>query len=264
MGKYLQFFKASYQIAFSYRASIIVRLIRDVVMTLFFVLLWATVFQNQQTVGSFTFKSIVTYYILVRILEQIYAFEPASLLTRDIKHGDLSNFLLKPLGYLRYLAFYTFGRRVARTFLTLIFIIALFMFAPTLIAYTDSPINGIAFILSATLSWILLFEISIGVGELSFWFSETGNIRRAIESFTGILGGLWVPLELFPKNIYSILNLLPFKYLYSFPVSIYQGKISGYELLFPLIVQLIWVLVLTLVIGYVWKKGVINYESYGR
>lgn len=263
MRKYWEFFKASYQITFSYRAAILVRLIRDFIMIFFFVILWAALFRQQETFSGFTFKSIVTYYILVRLLNQLYSYEPAYLVSRDIRVGSLSNYLVKPLGYLKYLAFYVSGRRLARILLTLITVLLIFVFAPGYVAFSASTVNAVAFIVSVILSWFIIFQIAAGVGALSFWFSETGNVRQAFDSLAGILGGLWIPLEMFPNWMQRLLDYLPFKYLFSFPVAVYQGKVTGQHLLFSLSVELIWLVIFTILINYIFRKGVAKYESFG-
>jgi ABC-2 type transport system permease protein len=80
----------------------------------------------------------------------------------------------------------------------------------------------------------------------------------------GLLGGRWIPLNFFPPVVANVFNLLPFMFLFSFPVQIFQGQISMGQILRSTAIEIFW-LGLFLFIGKVlWKAGVKKYEAYGQ
>lgn len=264
MKKYWTAYKSAYQENITYKGPVFIRAIRDVLLTLFFIVLWSAVFQQKEVINGYTFNSIITYYILVRLMDQLYSFQTTRLLNEDIVEGNLSNYLVKPMNYILYLASYVLGRRTARTTLTFILVIAIFVFFSNYVMPPSNLINLLIFILSAMLSWILFFEIAFLLGVISFWFSEVSNLRSVLEHIILILGGLWIPIDLFPEKIAQIVNLLPFKYLYNSPVQVYQGKLSTNDLLTMFVIELVWITLFHLIGKYLFSRGLKTYAAFGN
>lgn len=264
MYKYWTVFKTSYQENVTYRGSVFIRLIRDVLLTLFFIVLWAQLFKQTSNIGGYTFKSITTYYILVRLMDQLYSFQTTRLLNEDIVDGTISFFLMKPMNYMKYLASYVLGRRAARTTLTFLLIIGIFAFFRDYVAFPVNPQVFAIFVLFAILAWLLYFEIAYLLGVISFWFSEASDLRSVLEHIMLILGGLWIPIDLFPPTVVQIINFLPFKYLYSSLVQIYEGKVSLPELLIMFFIEIAWIITFHQLGKYLFSKGLKTYASFGN
>ena len=242
----------------------LIRGLRDVSGVLFFVILWAALFKTKAEISGFTFSAMVTYYILVKIIDQIYSYEPSRLINEDIINGDLSNYLTKPVKYFFYRLFFSIGRRFARVLTSFTLIFLAFIFLPQWVVFPPNFESLLFFIISAIFSWILLYELAFIVGTISFWTSGNDGLRTAFDQLIGLLGGIWVPLSLFPKQMADILNVLPFRYLYFQLVQIYQGKIIGDDLYFSVMIQVLWVAIFSLLCGYLWNRGLKKYESYGK
>lgn len=262
--KYWANFSASYHRNFTYRVAVIIRTARDITMPAFFILLWSALFRNNSAIGGYTFKDIVAYYILVRIFDRFYTFYPARILNRNIRNGDLSNFLIKPIKYPLVLAFLTLGQRVSETTFTLIIVSVLFLFFPNIVSYPPNWFQTALFIIFAILSWVMFYEMALLFGMISFWTTEVGNLRSAVDQLILLLGGLWIPLNLFPAGVEKILNYFPFKYLFYFLVQVYQGKLESDVLVNNFIIELSWIILFGIVINILWKAGVKKYENFGR
>lgn len=264
MKKYLLFFNVALHAQLTYRGALLIRALRDLLWVISFVLLWSALFKQKAEIGGFTFQAMITYYILAKLIDQIYSYEPSRIMSRDIITGDLSNFLTKPLKYFGYLFFLAAGRRTARNLPSFAIAISVFIFAPQWVTFPPDLISFAVFLISAFLSWILLFEFVFLLGTISFWISETSNLRTAFEQGVLLLGGLWIPLNLFPKQLSDFLGILPFRYLYYQLINIYQGKVQGFDLLSSVLIQTIWIIILFGVCYLTWKKGVKRYEAYGK
>lgn len=130
MRKYWEYFKIGYQIMMAYRGQIIFGTFRHLIVVLMAVILWATIFKNKTAISGFDFRSIVTYYILVEVVDIFYSTTPARVLTRDINTGDLSNYLTKPINYWSYLLFYTLGTQVGYVSISIVFLALSFLIFP--------------------------------------------------------------------------------------------------------------------------------------
>ena len=63
-----------------------------------------------------------------------------------------------------------------------------------------------------------------------------------------------VPLWLFPSFIGVLAGVLPFKSIYSIPLSIYIGKLSGTAVWQGILFQIVWAGILTLINRLIWAK----------
>lgn len=264
MKKYWLVFGSAWQTAFSYRGSLIFKAIADVLFTISFILLWSVVYQNTSEIAGMTFPDIVTYYILVRILNLAYTLYPAKFLTNQIKTGKFSTFLVKPVNYFNYTVANTLGLKLARESITFCLVLFFIIFFPQYIVYPPNLIYVLALIPFVIMSWLIYAEIGFLIGILAFWVSDTGNIRSASDQIIALLGGGWIPLAFFPAVFLSIINLLPFKFLYSFVISLFQGKIPLKELPMDFVICAFWVISLWLLGRHFFAKGVRRYEAYGN
>ncbi len=80
--------------------------------------LWRGIFTTSNLVFGYTQPQILTYIFLVLVVQSFVLSAPSSdNIGSEIGSGDLSNFLLKPMGYLKY----WFTRDLANKLLNIIF-----------------------------------------------------------------------------------------------------------------------------------------------
>lgn len=264
MKKYLLIFNNACQVGWSYRGSLVIKAFVDVIFTVAYILLWSVLYRNKSTIAGFNFADIVTYYILVRIIDLFYTFYPAKFLTAAIKTGNFSNVLIKPLNYFIYSIANTAGLKIARGSVTLILIIGFLIFFPEYLTFPPDPIYYLALIPFGILSWLIFFELGFLIGIASFWVSETGNIRSAIAQIVSLFSGGWIPLTFFPPLVILVINWLPLRFLYFYLIQLYQGKIPLHQLAPDLLLCIFWVTLLWLLGRQLLIKGVRRYESYGN
>ena len=72
-----------------------------------------------------------------------------------------------------------------------------------------------------------------------------------------------LPLSLFPEWAERLLSLLPFQYLFYFPVMTLMGAVSPGEWARGLLVALAWCAVIGLAGRAVWRRGYLAYTGVG-
>lgn len=82
-----------------------------------------------------------------------------------------------------------------------------------------------------------------------------------IESF---LAGAYFPLDILPKPIFAVFQLLPFGYSLYFPLKVYLGQLSLTQIYFGLLISIVWVFGLLLIAQFVWTKGLKVYTAWGK
>ena len=266
MRKYLTVFQISWQNEFVYRLNFVLLRLRNVIRLLMTYFLWQGVFLTNQTVFGYNQSQITTYIFLVLAVQALVLSAPSSdNIGSEIGSGDLSNYLVKPLGYLKY----WFTRDVASKLLNLLFAvfevaILFFLFRPV-IPFPASPLAVIAFLVSAILAMILYYFLSVSARFVAFWTPEnTWGLAFVIIVIMETLGGSIFPLDVLPQPVYQLLQLTPFPYLIYLPIAIFSEKIVGLELVWILLQSSLWVIIMYLLTKFIWKKGLVVYQASGR
>jgi ABC-2 type transport system permease protein len=70
-----------------------------------------------------------------------------------------------------------------------------------------------------------------------------------------ILSGSFVPLWFFPQWVQKVSAFLPFIYIYQTPLSIYIGKINVKQAFQSMLIQFVWILILSFILSRIWKKA---------
>jgi ABC-2 type transport system permease protein len=181
----------------------------------------------------------------------------------DIKDGNISQFLVKPIDYLSYrLCLFFSGRMIYMAVAAVP--LALFFFS--LRNYFFLPANPAAlgwFIVSVILTALLQFFTSYAMAMLAFWVLEVSTFIFILFAFEYIASGHLFPLDILPPALEKALFYTPFPYQMYFPVSIYLGKITGTALAQGLIVQAFWVAAAYFIARFAWQRGLRKYSAVG-
>src|ERR1051326_7651268 len=207
---------------------------------------------------------MISYYLVVTIVDALTAVSDDDWqIAADIKDGNISQFLIKPIDYLTYrLCLFGAGRLIY----TAVSVLPVALFILVQRRYFVAPVNGGAlgwFVFSVVLTGLLQFFISYSLALLAFWLLEVSTLIFIVFAFEYIAGGHLFPLDILPPAVTQALNFTPFPYQLFFPVSIYVGKTTGTSLYQGLIIQSLWVVAAYLVARFVWRRGIRKYAAVG-
>lgn len=125
-----------------------------------------------------------------------------------------------------------------------------------------SLVNVICFVISGFMAIILYFILSMCLGMLSFWVISVGNLHILLDSTITLFSGSIIPLWLIPDELLIIYEMLPFKYLYYYPISLGCGT-SDMPFMSVLLHQLVWCIILGLISQVLYKRGCRKFQDYG-
>ena len=128
-----------------------------------------------------------------------------------------------------------------------------------------------AYILSLLLSFLLGFFLEATLGMIGFWFLEVSSIIFAYMLFQYLLSGHMFPIDMLADiptgltgvSLADIVRLLPFEYTAYFPAAVWLGKITGWELVRGILVEIVWLVVMIGVCRFVWWRGTKRYSGFG-
>src|SRR5258706_11105016 len=113
--KYWHVLNVGIQNNLTYRFNFLARTVFGLVPLIAMLYVWKTIYQGKpagETVGDYTLAQMISYYLLATIVDALTAVnEDDWQIATDIKDGNISQFLLKPIDYLAYrLCLFVSGR----------------------------------------------------------------------------------------------------------------------------------------------------------
>ena len=150
---------------------------------------------------------MISYYLLVAVVDVLTAVnEDDWQIAADIREGNISQFLLKPMDYLWYRLCLFISGRV--TFMA-VAVVPLVIFIACFGRYFVLPPSGAAFgvfLISLLLTASLQFFISYAMALLAFWVLEISTFIFILFAFEYLASGHMFPLDICrrPSNIFSI------------------------------------------------------------
>lgn len=264
MKKYFIVVKNSFAEYFAYRLNFFLWRIRVVAVILISFSLWQAIFRTNMVVFGYHEQEMLTYIIFISVLSGIVLATKTERVAMEINMGTLSNFLIVPVRYFLFNLSRDAADKIINTVCSF-FEIFLFIliFHPPIILQTNLFLVVMFFTASFVAS-LIYFEINMLLSFVAFWSKETWAPRFIFFILINFLAGLYFPLDIIPRGLYKVLELLPFTYLIFFPLKIYLGNIDNFFLIKGFIIGIFWSIFLWLVMEYIWQRGLKLYTAEGK
>jgi len=266
MKKYLHVISIGLQSNLAYRVNYLTRTLFSFIPLFAMLSLWRTIYANHNgsTSGGFSQAEMMFYYLLVAVVDVLTAVnEDDWQIAADIREGNISQFLLKPVDYLWYrFSLFVSGRIAFIAVAALPLAVFIFCFRQ----YVLAPVSLTAvlvFPVSLVLTALLQFFISYGMAMLAFWLLEISTFIFILFAFEYLASGHLFPLAILPAGLKEALFLTPFPYQMYFPISIYLGKSAGVEMWRGVGIQLMWVVAAYAFARWMWGRGIKKYSAFG-
>jgi len=263
--KYLHVISIGLQSNLAYRVNYLTRTLFSFIPLFAMLSLWRAIYQNPNgAASSYTEAEMMFYYLLVAVVDVLTAVnEDDWQIAADIREGNISQFLLKPMDYLWYRLCLFISGRIA---FIAVAAIPLVIFILSFHEYVLPPVSAAAalvFSVSLVLTALLQFFISYGMAMLAFWLLEISTFIFILFAFEYLASGHMFPLDILPPLIKHILYLTPFPYQMYFPISVYLGKSAGMEMWRGLVIQFLWVGAAYVFARWMWRRGIKKYSAFG-
>lgn len=228
------------------------------------ILMWTAIYASGGgIIKGFSLNEMITYVLVGNLFATTTKNFLPSLISRDIKEGRLSMFLVKPISYIKYVFINEIGRA---GFITLLSIgslgLIIFFYLDRVIFNTDWRYI-ILIILMVFLALIIELLIGFLIGTIAFWSEEVEGVQSTADRVKRFFAGGYFPLSLLPVTLATISTYLPFGYSFFVPAQLYLKKIDLHAGIMGLGIQIIWIFLLSIILSIVWKKGLKRYEATG-
>ena len=266
MGKYWHVLNIGLQNTLVYRLNFLFRAAFGLIPLMAIISVWRTIYAGKPggQIGSYELTQMISYYLVITIVDALTAVtEDDWQIAADIKDGNISQFLLKPMDYLTYrLCLFGAGRLVYAAVALVPTAAFIWLLRDNFVLPPDAT-SAAGFVVSLVLTALLQFLFSFTLALLAFWVLEVATFIFIAFAFEYIAGGHLFPLDLLPPAVAGALDYTPFPYMLFFPVSIWLGRVSGEALWLGVLVQLLWVIAAYALARLVWNRGIKKYSAVG-
>lgn len=247
-----------------FRAEVVVYSFLDVLpfFVLFFV--WKALFQQVDSINSYSLSEIVNYYLLVIIVERLSATHFEGWRSEEIRNGKIDYFLIRPFSYISEILSKDIGAKIVSILFSAPIIVTFYVVNITLYDIDQSYFtleNVVLFLLLMLIAYALQFMIALWIVLLTFWFEGSSGLEHFKWIVLTLFSGAMIPIEFMPTWLANITNALPLKYVYAVPISILQNQttLTSHDYLYISLV-LAGMIIFT---KYLWKKAKYQYSSVG-
>lgn len=263
MKKYLMLYTLNLQSVLENRFNFLLERVQNILLLLTFYFLWSALFRNQATIFGYSQQGILTYVIASYLLRSFIINTRTKYIGEEIYNGTINQSLLKPISF--------FGRWLVEDFalktnmlITSIFEISVFLILvkPPLFLQVDLSLIFVTLI-ALSIAALLNFMVNFIAGLLGFWSTQVYGPHFLVELVIDFASGSLFPLDVLPLPIFNVLKMLPFYYVVFFPLKIYLGQLTLFDIWSGLVVQILWLILLLALYRILWQKGLKHYSAVG-
>ena len=248
--------------ALMYDRDVLVRSIFMVVIMVVFVQLWTTTFAatGQVSVQGFSLRDMVWYLVITEVVA-LSTPRLAQTIDSDVRGGDVAYALSRPYSYPLYQLAAFWGETLPRLPVNALLgaIVAFVAVGPAPV----TPLGVVACLIlgAGAITLKAMFEVLIGL--TAFWVEDTQPAEWIYNKFLITIGGLFLPLELFPVWLAAIARVLPFASIQYAPARAFVGGDDWSVLVSLGTIQLVWLLATGLILVGVFSQATRRLVAHG-
>jgi ABC-2 type transport system permease protein len=224
---------------------------------------WSVLFSQNQSLFGYQRSEMITYILLVSILQSLILATYWNGLAETVYSGKLSKELLKPLNIYLYLWSYEVADKLQNFFFVILeSLLLMVVFQPIL--SIPNLVTLFVFVLWVLLAMMLHFAITILFGTLGFWTPDIWAPKFLFFIFVDFTAGKLFPLDILPPTLIKLLYLTPFPYLSYAQTRLFLGKMTPHDIVTNTVALIFWVTISWLVTHLIWQRGLKDYTAAGQ
>lgn len=252
---FLPLVKLSARRQFTYRAATLAGLATNFFFGLLRAAVMAALFGASQQVEGFSLAGAITYTGISQASITFLSLFGWYEIIRSVYSGQVSADLLKPMSYFQFWMAQDLGRALVGLLLrglTVMLFYSLF-FDLTL---PTSFSQWLALCVTIALAWMVSFCWRFLINLSAFWSPNAIGFGRMFFALAWAMSGFLMPLRFLPEWFQTICYLTPFPYTVNIITEVYLGLLTGSALRHALLIQVIWIVLLTAAGQCVLRRGV--------
>ncbi|OUP81255.1 ABC transporter permease [Lachnoclostridium sp. An169] len=229
------------------------------------ILLYRTFYLSNNNTNM-SFQQVVSYMWLQQAFYSLFAtWSLDSKILNSIVSGSVCYELCRPMKLYNSWFFQNVARRIGKALPKCIPIILVSSILPGefRLRWEIKSYEFFAFIISMCLSLVLVVSFCMLIYIIVFFIISPLGIKMILSALLDFMTGAVIPLAFFPEWMNKILAISPFTYMQNIPLQIFCGSIAGFEIIYSLFMQTIWVLIFILVGNILMQKAIKKVIVFG-
>jgi len=246
---------------FTYRWQIFTWVVADLLSPIVLIVLWSSVAGRGSS--DVSIAQVVTYFFFVILVSKVTRDWSIYYVTGIIVNGEFSKYLLKPFNYLSEMLGVSIASKLMRLIIAVPMIVIGYFILKKYLIVDLSLENVFLFVFTLFIGFVMNFLLGNIFALLAFFLKQILGLRAFYENITAFLSGEVIPLFFIPVWAIFWIELLPFRYVLSFPIEIIMGSLNYAEIMNGAIISLIWVTLLFVIYRYLYRSAIKKYEAEG-
>jgi ABC-2 type transport system permease protein len=264
VNKYLTLTGLSFQKQLEVRSDFLFERVRSLSVMISLYFLWSALLINQTSVLGYEREQLLTYVLMAALLRALVLGAVSDYLPSEIAKGKLSDVLLRPISHMGYWAAQDAASKSVNVISAAIELTIFALLVRTPFYLPAHALTWLGFFLTVIGGMVMYFQMSYLLGTLGFWTAQSWGPRFCFEILLEFCGGAYFPIDFLPQTIQRIVSLLPFPYLVFYPLRIYLERGSLLTIGHCLMMQAFWIVVLSVLVRVLWRRGLRQYAAEGR
>ena len=251
--KYWAIFQITLINSLAYPGELIGRSLMILPFMWIFYQLWKVTYaaSGSEVINGLSLSNVLWYLMMAETIE-LGRPPLARTISENVKDGSIAYLLNKPYDFLLYQFSTVMGETIFRAVMNAIFGGAMVMW---LVGPPEHP-EGLLIALPAILgAWILHFCVAVMIGLLAFVSEDVSAYMWIYQKLAFVFGGMLIPLDFYPGWLQTIARALPFSSITYGPARLFVTPTT--ELFISVMtLQIVWIVILTLLLTFAYRRGV--------
>ena len=253
MKKYFYVFKTQLIRSFTYRFDVYGNVIMQTIIMVTTAFFWKALFRDTVFSNGMTADSMLTYTIMSSVMSVLFTTRVERRIQSSVQKGSITTEMMHPVNVFG-VYFAEDAGAVAGLFfqnlMPVLLIGSLLIKVPVISDIKAIPLFAASLILSMGINWLL----AVLFGMWAFTAVDIDALVQVKKHLVRLLSGSIIPIWFFPRWFRTILEAMPFVYIYQLPLDIYVGSAGQGDILRRMLIQLCWFVVLGTMFVVVQKK----------
>ena len=259
MAAYAGMVRSSAQLAVAYRGRMVLWVLSGF-FPLLLMAVWLTVVEESGPPRGWTAEDFLAYYAAAAVIWHLSGQHVVWEWDQDMRSGDLSVKLLRPVHPFHQYASGDVGHRLVLLSGLVPALAAAVVLLPGL-DYDLDPRSGVLVAAAVVLGYVLSILMASTVALAGFWTTQTTNLWMLWWGLGSFVSGWVAPLELMPDWLRGMALVLPFRATLGFPAELMAGRLDGAEVVQGFAVGVTWSGVFAVAYVLAWRRGIRRYQA---
>ncbi|MCL6457879.1 MAG: ABC-2 family transporter protein [Gorillibacterium sp.] len=251
--KYVAISRITVKNQLAYMTDFLLRTLFLLIIIYIFTQLWGATYRGEgsSTIAGYTFKQIMWYLI---ISESMTLATPSLALKieQEVKSGEVGYKLIRPVNYIGFHYASYLGEVYFRLAVNLMagLVLGMLILGPPAFGY-----GWLGLLVVSIGAFTVNFLLNMILALCAFWVEETQGLEFVYKKLLFTIGGMMMPLEVFPEALRKVCAWLPFQTVLYFPAKTVVS-FDAVAMVRMVAIQGVWVLVLGICVLLIYRKGV--------